>query len=52
MRFLQRVFSVEREIKCPVCGNTIKKGEQYKTEYIKIKGCYGTYIIHIECNQK
>lgn len=48
--FLKDIFKKRREVKCAVCGEAVQN--EFKTEYLKLNGCYGLYIVHYNCSKK
>lgn len=50
MSLLKDIFGKRKEIKCAICGEAVH--DNFKTTYKKIRGCYGLYIIHFECDDK
>lgn len=50
MNFLKNIFKKRKEIKCAVCGEAVQN--EFKTEYLRLNGCYGLYIVHYGCSKK
>ena len=57
MSFFKNIFKKKKTIKCAVCGEAVQNEfanstPSVKTEYLKLNGCYGLYIVHYNCSKK
>lgn len=50
MSLLKDIFRKKRQIRCAVCGEAIQN--DFKTEFLKLNGCFGLYMLHYECAKK
>lgn len=50
MSLLKDIFGRKKQIKCAVCGEAIQNN--FKTEFLKLNGCFGLYMLHYECDKK